>query len=177
MQTQSSYREQISFPNGELKFYSIPHKSSDTCIPKLFHEEIEIKYFYEGSSTLLIGEDIIITQPGDIVICNPHEIQSTLETGNLTGKYHLLLMDPDIFTDAGIQNFDLRHLLVGKQIQFHHLIRGNHTLEQLLLRIIQDPAPRTPYYRHRMLGLLLELFSYLADFESDTIRKEPLFEQ
>ena len=45
---------------------------------EVFHEDIEIKYFIDGSSTLHIGGESLVTQPEDIVVINPYEFHSTV---------------------------------------------------------------------------------------------------
>ena len=44
-----------------------------------FHEEIEIKCFYEGSATLLIGTQTVNVTKGDIVVINPYEFHATID--------------------------------------------------------------------------------------------------
>ena len=72
----------IVFPDENFKIFSIAGGASDinsiNSFSKVFHEEIEIKLFYEGSSTLLIGNDTILPSTGDVVIINPYEFHSTL---------------------------------------------------------------------------------------------------
>ena len=41
---------------------------------KAVHEAIEIKYFYEGRSTLLIGNKTVNAEAGDIIIINPYGV-------------------------------------------------------------------------------------------------------
>ena len=84
------------------------------------HEEIEIKCFYEGSATLLIGEKTVQVQAGDVVVINPYEFHATVNTGEKKGEYHLFMLPLDYFD--GTPELDFRELLFaeGKQFATHH---------------------------------------------------------
>lgn len=84
------------------------------------HEEIEIKCFYEGSATLLIGSQTVPVQAGDVVVINPYAFHATVNTGEDKGKYHLFMLPLDYF--AGTPELDFRQLLFaeGKQFITHH---------------------------------------------------------
>lgn len=84
------------------------------------HEEIEIKCFYEGSATLLIGSQTVPVKAGDVVVVNPYEFHATVNTGKDKGKYHLFMLPLDFFT--GIPELDLRRILFAEEQQFttHH---------------------------------------------------------
>lgn len=84
------------------------------------HEEIEIKCFYEGSATLLIGSQTVPVKAGDVVVINPYEFHATVNTGEDKGKYHLFMLPLDYFN--GIPELDFRQLLFaeGKQFITHH---------------------------------------------------------
>ena len=43
------------------------------------HEAIEIKYFYEGRATLLIGSEAVEAREGDVIIMNPYEFHATVD--------------------------------------------------------------------------------------------------
>ena len=58
-----------------------------SSVSRAVHEEIELKYFYEGSSTLLIGSETVTVQAGDLVIMNPYELHSTIRFGAEKGRY------------------------------------------------------------------------------------------
>ena len=84
------------------------------------HEEIEIKCFYEGSATLLIGDQTVPVAAGDVVVINPYEFHATVNTGEDKGKYHLFMLPLDYF--SGVPELDLRRVLFAEEKQFitHH---------------------------------------------------------
>ena len=97
----TSFYSNITFPTPDFKILSIANVTSSidnkNTYSKMFHEEIEIKLFYEGSSTLIIDNNTIVTDPGDIVIINPYEFHSTVELGDTKGRYHLIMIGLDFF--------------------------------------------------------------------------------
>jgi AraC-like DNA-binding protein len=84
------------------------------------HEALEIKCFYEGSATLLIGSQTVPVKAGDVVVINPYEFHATVNTGEDKGKYHLFMLPLDYF--AGVPELDLRSVLFAEEKQFntHH---------------------------------------------------------
>ena len=125
------------------------------------HEEIEIKYFYEGGATILIGSDSVSAKSGDIVVINPYEIHSPVDFGAREGRYHLFMVGLDFFGEAGIGTMDLRHLLTGKRICFQHRIRQNERLGQILLHVVEEIQGGEASYQLVVQGLLLEFFALL----------------
>ena len=63
------------FAEADFRLLFQPDKISRIDDPagvsRALHEELELKYFYEGSSTLLIGNEPVEVQAGDLVVINP----------------------------------------------------------------------------------------------------------
>jgi len=111
--------------NSDNLYISVGKVSSADKVVNLtgnnaLHEEIEIKCFYEGSATLLIGSQTVPVQAGDVVVINPYAFHATVNTGEDKGKYHLFMLPLDYF--AGIPELDLRSILFAEEKQFvaHH---------------------------------------------------------
>lgn len=134
-------------------------------VSRTWHEEIEIKYFTEGSSTVLVGTEPIVTKPQDIILINPYEFHSTLDVGERTGKYHLLMIGMNMFTSKNLDNFDMKHLLLGRRIKFNNLIRDNERIREVILNIIAELGNKEPSYEMAVRGLVLELFALLLRSE------------
>ena len=66
---------------------------------RALHEAIEIKYFYEGTSTLLIGTQTVVAHAGDVIVINPYEFHATVDYGAEKGKYHLIMVEPEFFSE------------------------------------------------------------------------------
>ena len=81
---------------------SISRIDDPAGVTRALHEEIELKYFYEGESTLLIGGETVEVRAGDLVVINPYELHSTIRFGEDRGRYRLLMMDPDFFMDGAV---------------------------------------------------------------------------
>ena len=141
-------------------------------VSRTWHEEIEIKYFTEGSSTVLVDTEPIVTQPDDIIHINPYEFHSTLDVGENTGKYNLLMIGMDLFSSKNLDNFDMKHLLLGRRIRFNNLIRGNCRIRQVVLNIIGELTNKEASYELVVRGLVLELFALLLRSEVKAVVSE-----
>jgi len=128
---------------------------------KVFHEEIEIKYFYEGSATLLIGSSVIPVEAGDIVVINPYEFHATIRFGEHIGKYHLYTVSLDFLDDGRGIGLNLRDLLVGGFARFRTIIRGDKRLADILLRAAEEKKKNEPHRKLVTRGLMLEFFGLL----------------
>ena len=146
----------LSVAEGRKSFIDPLSKTS-----RLFHEEIEIKYFFEGSSTLLIGKETIVTSPGDIVIINPYEFHSTVDFGEDPGKYHLFMVGLDFFAGAASILPDLRNLFFVDRVRFQTLVHGDTRLSEILCRIVTEMHDRQVNYEAIVYGLVAEFFSIL----------------
>lgn len=140
-------------------------KLEDAQGERTFHEELEIKYFYEGGATLLIGEEWIVTQPGDITVANPYEVHSTLGVGEHPGKYHLYMVGMDFFA-GGSADMDLRQLMITAGIRFRHLIRENPQLQGILRKVAVELQEEKPFYRQMVQGLMAVFFAMLLREET-----------
>ena len=128
---------------------------------RAFHEAIEIKLFYEGRSMIMIGNEVIVAEAGDITVVNPYEIHTNVVADTYSGKYYSLIVDLDFFSDTGIGDIDLRHILLAKHHRFNHLIRNNDRMRRIILRIREEMQECEEYYRLIVANLLGELFMLL----------------
>ena len=154
----------IVFEDDTLKIISVAgavsHIDSQEDYSKVFHEELELKLFYEGSSTLLIGKETVVTRPGDLVVINPYEFHSTINYGQEKGKYHLLMVGLDFFGNADDLP-DLRRIFVGEKTSIQTLIRNDPRAGQLVADIIAELYEKKALYRQAVRGLMLTLFALL----------------
>ena len=134
---------------------------STNRISKAFHKEIEIKYFYEGNATLLVGSKIVQAKAGDLVVMNPYEVHSTIRFGENKGKYHLIMIDPDSFFEKDISVSTLKQMPAWSDFEFDTHIREDQRIPELMMRIADEQKRKAPYYRLTLRGLMLELFSLL----------------
>jgi len=128
---------------------------------EVFHEEIEIKYFYEGSATLLIGSSVVPVEAGDIVVINPYEFHATIRFGEHIGKYHLYTVSLDFLNEGSGIGLNLRDLLVSGYTHFQTLIRNNQQMANILLRVAEEKMKNEPYRKVVTRGLMLEFFGLL----------------
>jgi AraC-like DNA-binding protein len=136
-----------------------------------FHEEIEIKYFYEGNCALMIDSDIIFAQPGDITIANPYQVHSNVYIDKYHGKYGALIIGMDFLSDFA-KELDLRSLLIGSKNTFRNHIQGDKRLQTIVLRVMEEMREQEENYRLIVRNLMCEFLallvrSYLVKSEDD----------
>ena len=140
----------------------LPHLQNGT---RVLHEEIEIKYFYEGSSTLLIGERAVSVRAGDVVVINPYEFHTTVETGAQNeggvGKYHLLMVPLDYFSKRGESDLQLQSLLLSGNRSFQTLFAQHGELSHSVEQIALEYTEKNFAYKARIGALLTEIFVLL----------------
>ena len=151
----------IYFTDADFRAVFQPTKASSidnpASISKTLHEEIELKYFYEGSSTT------VEVSEGDLVIINPYEPHSTIRFGESGGRYRFLMLDLDFFLEGSTGGLDLRSILLKKGITFQTLIRGDSRISDIMYRMTEVFTEKKPYWRFAMRGVMLELFSLLLN--------------
>lgn len=126
------------------------------------HEAIEIKYFYEGTSTLLIGGKTVNAEAGDVIIINPYEIHATVDYGKEEkGKYCLIMIGLDFFSGMSSAEFNLRHMLLAKQKTFKTHIKSNTRMQEILTRVSTEHTQCKPASRLAITGLMAEFFALL----------------
>lgn len=138
-----------------------PEIRSEGLYTRVFHEEIEMKYFVEDGCVLQVGEEIIHARAGDIVVINPYEFHANLALGEKAGRYHYFIVGLDFFEDTGIGAINLRDMLLKKQNRFCHLFREQKEMEYLLLKIVEEMERREEGYQTAVGGLMLTLFTLL----------------
>ena len=158
-------KNDIFFPDPDFPILIHPERTSMiddvTEAAYAIHEAVEIKCFYEGASTLLIGDKTVHAKAGDVVVINPFEFHATVDYGGApTGKYHLFMLSVDFFSaiPAGI---DLRHLFFGQRMQLKPLFENDTELCALLKAAAADSALDTPEGRLSVFGCIARVFSIL----------------
>ena len=71
-----------------------PHKHTDALTNRapLWHEALEIKYFFSSGTKLVIGDELFQAHKGDVFIISPLMPHST-EDSNTSNDYHLINID------------------------------------------------------------------------------------
>ena len=125
---------------------------------QVFHEEIEIKFFYEGRATLMVDTAAMTVQSGDIVVINPYEFHSTVELDEQKAKYHLFMIGLDCFTARNPSGLNLKRLLLARGIRFNNLIREDEELRRLLLSVLEENRRQDEFSRYVIEAQLQEFF-------------------
>ena len=124
--------------------------------PEALHEAVEIKYFCEGTSVLLIGNQPVSAQAGDIVVINPYEFHTTIDCGRQQGTYHVYMLPLDLFAAFGGEGPDLRSLLLVNCCAFQTLIRDDPQITQLLQRLAEEHTTKHTAYQASIRALMME---------------------
>ena len=128
---------------------------------RAIHEDIEIKCFYEGSSTLLIGNETVTAKAGDVVIINPYEFHATVAYSENKGKYHLFMISPDYFADGDAAVSELMLMLRTNRVFLrHHREKGDHAFD-ILMQAADEFKNKGIAYESAVRGLMLQLFALL----------------
>ena len=158
---ESRYDKQI-FSDPDFPIRIAPKSNSIYAYPTpMFHEELEIKLFYEGSAALMIDSDLLSVEAGDIIVVNPYELHNMVQMGTQNGSYHLINMSLDFFVKQNPKGLDLRYLLLTKGICFQNLIRGDEELQQILYRAVKEMDDTPDSYQMMTHSLMTEFFLIL----------------
>lgn len=153
----------IDFPETDFKILVDSDKISKLDdiddFPRLFHEEIEIKLFLEGSSTLMIDNKTVEVSAGDIVIINPYQIHSTVNIGKEKSKYHLIMIGLDFF-EKNNNYLDLRRIFLKERTGIKNLVK-NQRLGDIIKNIATEFTGKKDMYRLVTENLVSELILLL----------------
>ena len=130
-------------------------------VQRMLHEQIEIKCFYEGASTLMVGSQTVNACAGDVVVINPYELHATVSYGEELGKYHLLLIPLDFFSGIGTDELELRSLLLAEGKRLKSFFQNDGELSSIIFRIVTEYEEKKPAFRSVIKGLVAELFAIL----------------
>lgn len=128
---------------------------------KVIHQNVELKCFYEGNSTLIVGDKKIEVNAGDVLVINPYEFHSTVDCGKKIGKYHLFMIPLDYFSDIGENKLDLKNLFFVQKKLFANLYPGDSELFDLLQRAADEYNKKDIAHNFVIKGLLMNFFAVL----------------
>ena len=116
----------------------LPHRSADATSNNRsqWHEALEIKLFYSGGTTLVIGDELFLSQPGDIFVINSCTPHSTWDE-NPGNDYHMLDIDltklpvpPDSRSAAVVE------AICAGELMFRTYIHGDSALAVQIERLV-----------------------------------------
>lgn len=151
--------QRISFPLNDFKI--LVSDSKVRANEKAFHEEIEIKYYYEGVSTLIVDKDIIVANPGDITVVNPFEIHANVDIGQANGKYLSIILNLDFLKELNPNGLDLRKAFVTSGKKLYNHIVNNQRMQSIILQVNEEIKGEKENYRLVVYALITELFALL----------------
>ena len=130
---------------------------------KAIHEELEIKCFYAGTSTLLIGDEIFRVEAGDVVVINPYEFHATINDGeeDSRGRYHLFMIPLDFFSTFQNTEIDLRERLLTGKCVLRTQYKRNNALYPVLMKAAKEKDEHKPLCDTVIYGLIAQTIVYL----------------
>lgn len=170
--TETMHMQKIRFSTDDFKIIAQERIPVEEEVS--FHEEIEIKYFYEGACAVMIDSEIILTQPGDITIVNPYQIHSNVNIDKYKGKYCVLIIGLDFLSEFTQEGLDLRGILIGAGSKIRNHIQNDKRLQTIVLRIMEEMRERAENYRLIVRNLMCEflallLRNYLCEDEANVV--------
>ncbi len=166
--------QRIEFSSNDFKIVVLNQLSNN--LPKSFHEEIEIKYFYDANSRLMIDSEILDVQVGDVVVINPYEMHANVNLAQEPVMYYSIVIDVDFLFANGVQDIDLRRILIEDGKKFSNLIRDNKRLQTIITRVFEETHDKKEHYRIVVRGLMAEFFALLLrDYLTSENSKEEVF--
>ena len=157
--------KEIGFASPSFPIAILPGRSacaqSRTDGASAIHEAIEIKCFFEGEATLLIGDETVHAVAGDVVVINPYEFHTTLDCSATDGKYHLVMVGLDFFSGDRAAGLDLRALTLGRRAGFvrHHV--GDAELCRRISELVAEHGHEDAAARLAIYGAAAQLFARL----------------
>ncbi|MCR5264823.1 MAG: AraC family transcriptional regulator [Clostridiales bacterium] len=173
--------EYLGLPSdAKIPYHYYPAKtiSDDSTGPlsePRWHEELEIKYFISGQAEIIVGADLFIAGPGDIVVINPCQLHGTKRYGDEEPVYHLIMLPPDIpdiSSDATFMS------LIDGTLQIDNLISGAEKPVEYILSLFSELEKKDKAYEIKsrgyinlLIGELIRTHSHRSEFVSDYIVK------
>ena len=129
---------------------------------RAIHEDIEIKCFYEGSATLLIGNETIRVKAGDVVVINPYEFHATIAYSEDKGKYHMLMIPLDYFSEGDTPESELMLMLRTGRTLLKRYYENDRRIFDVLMQIADEYRHGDNAYERAVRGLLIQLFALIV---------------
>ena len=152
----------IRFENGcRITLEKVSHTGSNDVdsVTAALHEEIELKCFYEGASTLTVEANTVSVRAGDVVVINPYEFHATVDTGKERGKYHLFMLPLDYL--SGMPELNLHRFYFGEGKKFATVISGNPKLYGILMEVAEEIRLQRSGSEAIIKTHLMNFFAYL----------------
>ena len=127
---------------------------------KAFHEELEIKYCYQGGFGVLIDTDLHYLKSGDVAIVNPYEIHANVKMGG-EGRYYRLILDLDNFDGVEYNGAELRRQLISGVVRFQNIISENEQLQNVIKSIVFELESKDEHFELCVKGLMQQLTAIL----------------
>ena len=126
---------------------------------RAIHEDIEIKCFYEGNATLLIGNETVAVKAGDVVVINPYEFHATIAYSENKGKYHMFMIPLDYFADGDGLIHELMIMLRTGQTVLKRQYSNDEQVFDILMQVANEYRQKDIAYGSSIKGLLIQLFA------------------
>lgn len=151
--------QRIQFPSEDYRIICMKSRFSQN--DRAFHEELEIKYYVNGNSAVMIGGEVFVVNSGNLTVVNPFEIHSNVGIKDYEGEYILLIVGIDFLKEFAPGGLDLRHVFISKGKRISRFIKEDRRLSVIMMRICEELAEKKENYRLVVYSLVTELFALL----------------
>lgn len=126
----------------------------------LFHEEIEIKLIRDGRATLMIDNETVVAEAGDVVVINPYSLHSNMDVDIHPPRYHLIMIGLDFF-ERNSDFFDLRRIFIKERTRINTLITKNKEISSVIESIVKEFTQKKDMYKSAVRSLVTQLLILL----------------
>ncbi len=126
-----------------------------------FHEAIEIKYYYQGGTTIRVNSNIYELEEGDISFVNPYEIHSCINSFDNNEREFKVFIDVGFLTDFTKGEIDLRKEFITNGKRIKNVIKNDERLAQIIRKLYQETHYKKQNYRLATYSLVTEMFIIL----------------
>ena len=151
--------EKIEFSNPNFGIFTA-QKVPDGNV-KNFHEQLEIKYYYDGNSAMMIDNQVFALKKGNIVIVNPYEIHTNVNLGDNDAKYFLVILNLDFLSNVNYFGFDLRSIFLSNREKLVNFIESDSEISYLIERVCNEVKEKQENYQFMVYGLISQLLTML----------------
>jgi len=157
------------FPISVLADYDSAASRSEFRAENLsYHEQLEIIYFLEGVTALVVKDKTYMCGVGDIAVINPYELHTLYRSAG-NPRYHCVMIDSLIYrAENDITNEKYVEPLDSRSVVFHNLISDDE-IAACLKKIVREMEEKQPAYE---LAVKAQVFSILTALNRRFVCKE-----
>ena len=168
------YYDKIAFPSTRFPicvladYDSAASRDRFTADSLSYHEQIEILYFLEGVTALVVKDKTYMCTAGDVAVINPYELH-TLYRKEGHVRYHCIMIDSLIYRASNdITNEKYVDPLDSRSVVFRNLI-NDEQIAECLKTLVREMTEKQPAYE---LAVKAQVYMILTELNRRFVCKE-----